>query len=216
MATVLITSGPTREFLDPVRFLSNASSGRMGRALADAFCTAGHRVIVVSGPVAIEYPPQVELISVITTEEMLKACQSVFPECDGVIGAAAPCDFRPEQVASQKIVKSGAPLTVRFVETPDILANLGMMKRHQWIVGFALETHNARQHALEKIQRKRCDLMIVNRPSAIGAEWSSVEILDSQGTCLAEWAGTKTDIAYRLRELIEQRFLKLSNTSGGG
>ncbi|MGB9688247.1 phosphopantothenoylcysteine decarboxylase [Thermogutta sp.] len=210
MATVLITSGPTREFLDPVRFLSNASSGRMGSALAEAFCTGGHRVIVVSGPVAVDYPRQVELISVITTEEMLKACQSVFPECDGVIGAAAPCDFRPEQVASHKILKSGSPLTLRLVETPDILANLGMMKQHQWIVGFALETHDARQHALEKIRKKRCDLMVVNRPSAIGADWSSVEVLDPQGICLAEWTGTKTDIAYRLRELIEQRFWKLS------
>lgn len=216
MATVLITSGPTREFLDPVRFLSNASSGRMGRALAEAFCTAGHRVIVVSGPVAIDYPPQAEIVSVGTTEEMLKACQSIFPDCDGVIGAAAPCDFRPEEVATRKIVKSGTPLTLRLVETPDILASLAMMKRHQWIVGFALETHNARQHALQKIQKKRCDLMVVNRPSAIGSDCSSVEVLDSEGTCLAEWTGTKTDIAFRLRELIEQKLLKLSNSVGGG
>lgn len=203
MARILITSGPTREYLDPVRFLSNASSGRMGRALAEAFIQAGHHVIVVSGPVEVRYPEAAQVLNVVTTEEMLQACQGVFGSCDGVIGAAAPCDYRPEKLLSQKIAKRGIPLDLKLVETPDILATLGAQKTRQWIVGFALETHNAREHAIEKMQRKNCDLMVINRPSAIGSEKSAVEVLSADGSCLAVWTGSKEDIAKQLCRLIE-------------
>src|SRR5438046_10030731 len=103
MARILITSGPTRQYLDPVRYLTNASSGRMGRALVEAALAMGHEVIVVSGPVAVEYPTSAELHPIISTEELLAACQEIFPSCDGVIGAAAPSDYRPVKVQEHKI-----------------------------------------------------------------------------------------------------------------
>lgn len=207
MATVLITSGPTREYLDPVRFISNASSGRMGRALAEAFLQAGHRVIVVSGPVEITYPAGADVIPVITTEQMLAACEKCFAECDGVIGAAAPCDYRPERFFTQKIAKQGAPLELKLVETVDILGTLGTRKGSRWIVGFALETHDALEHGLEKMRRKHCDLMVINTPSAIGAEESQVDVLAADGTRVACWTGRKEEIARRLCGLIEENLI---------
>src|SRR3954464_10267241 len=103
MARILITSGPTRQYLDPVRYLTNASSGRMGKALAEAAIDVGHEVVIVSGPVEVKYPPQAEVIEIISTEEMLAECRRLFPGCDGVIGVAAPCDYRPVHVEPQKI-----------------------------------------------------------------------------------------------------------------
>jgi phosphopantothenoylcysteine decarboxylase / phosphopantothenate---cysteine ligase len=129
MPHILITSGPTRQYLDPVRYLSNASSGRMGAALAAAAIEMGHRVTIVSGPVDVEYPAEAEVISVTSTDEMLAACRKVFPDCDGLIAAAAPCDYRPTEVASQKIHKSGGPLRLELVQTPDIVATLADERR---------------------------------------------------------------------------------------
>ncbi len=125
MARILITSGPTRQYLDPVRFLSNASSGRMGQALAAAALARGHGVTVVSGPVEVDYPAGADVISVVTTDEMLAAAKDVFAQCDGLIGVAAPCDYRPVRVQDQKIAKTGQPLVLHLIETPDIVATLG-------------------------------------------------------------------------------------------
>ena len=117
MARILITSGPTRQYLDPVRYLTNASSGRMGAGLAEAALDFGHEVVVLSGPVQVEYPSQAKVIDVISTEEMLEAAQDLFRECDGAIGAAAPCDYRPVIVAEHKIAKTGEPLELHLIET---------------------------------------------------------------------------------------------------
>ena len=155
MAHILITSGPTRQYLDPVRFLSNASSGRMGCALAEAALAAGHRVTVVSGPVEVEYPSAAEVIPVVSTDEMLVAAKHAFARCDGLIGVAAPCDYRPVRVHDQKITKTGQPLVLHLIETPDIVATLGMHKRpDQWVVGFALETEDHRFRAIRKLEQK--------------------------------------------------------------
>ena len=129
MARILITSGPTRQYIDPVRYLTNASSGRMGQALAAAALAAGHEVVVVSGPVDIEYPDGCTVIDVVTTEEMLESAQREFQHCEGLIGVAAPCDYRPEVVEDQKISKTGGPLTLQLFETPDVVATLGATKR---------------------------------------------------------------------------------------
>ena len=110
MSRILITSGPTRQYLDPVRYLTNASSGRMGRELAKAALALDHDVVVVSGPVQVRYPDGVELVDVVSTEEMLDACCEIFPSCDGLIGAAAPCDYRPRKILTEKIAKTGEPL----------------------------------------------------------------------------------------------------------
>ena len=145
MARILITSGPTRQYLDPVRYLTNGSSGRMGRALAAAALRRGHQVVIVSGPVAIDYPSQAEVIGVISTEQMLEAAREQFASCQGLIGVAAPCDYRPLQVHPQKIAKTGEPLVLQLIETPDVVATLSAGKRpDQWVVGFALETQDHR------------------------------------------------------------------------
>jgi phosphopantothenoylcysteine decarboxylase / phosphopantothenate---cysteine ligase len=107
MARILITSGPTRQYLDPVRYLTNASSGRMGSALAQAAIELGHDVVVVSGPVQVEYPSQARVVNVITTQEMLDASCEVFRSSDGLIGAAAPCDYMPAHVQTHKLTKTG-------------------------------------------------------------------------------------------------------------
>src|SRR3954453_21780780 len=118
MARILITSGPTRQYLDPVRYLTNASSGRMGRALAAAALELGHEVVVVSGPVNVEYPKAADVRPIVSTEELLAVCKELFPSCGGAIGAAAPCDYRPVRVETQKIAKTGQPLMLNLVETP--------------------------------------------------------------------------------------------------
>ena len=129
MAKILITSGPTRQYLDPVRYLTNASSGLMGRTLAQAALNLGHQVVVVSGPVEVSYPTEAEVVPVISTEEMLEAAKHHFPGCDGAIGVAAPCDYRPQRVSDQKLSKTGGPLVLHLIETPDVIATLGASKR---------------------------------------------------------------------------------------
>ncbi len=207
MPRILITSGPTRQYLDPVRYLTNASSGLMGKSLAEAALDLGHEVTIVSGPVALAYPAAAELISVVSTEEMLAACQDVFPRCQGLIGVAAPCDYRPVRVLPSKIAKTGEPLMLQLVETPDIVATLGAHKTGQWLVGFALETDDHRLRALAKLQKKCCDLIVVNGPEAMHALETRVEIMDRQGGILETLAGTKEDVSRRILSVIQERLI---------
>ena len=209
MARILITSGPTRQYLDPVRYLTNASSGRMGRALAEAATELGHDVVVVSGPVSLSYPSKAEVRQVVSTEELLAACQELFPSCDGAIGAAAPCDYRPIRVEEHKIAKTGQPLVLNLIETPDVMATLGLAKRPgQWLVGFALETDDPRFRALAKLERKSCDLIVLNGPGAIDAADNQVEVLDREGTIVAALSGTKESVARGILRAVEQRLIR--------
>jgi phosphopantothenoylcysteine decarboxylase/phosphopantothenate--cysteine ligase len=207
VARILITSGPTRQYLDPVRYLSNASSGRMGRALAAAAIAAGHQVVIVSGPVEVHYPEQAEVIPVLSTEEMLDACLKVFPACDGLIGVAAPCDYRPVRVASEKIAKTGKPLVLNLIETPDVVASLGATKTRQWLVAFALETKDRRMRALQKLERKSCDLIVLNGPAAMNAEDTNVEVIDRRGEILAALSGSKRDVAREILAVIQKQLI---------
>ncbi len=208
MARILITSGPTREHLDPVRYLSNASSGRMGRALAVAAIDARHEVVVVSGPVEVEYPARAAVVRVVSTEEMLAACRAEFQKCDGLIGVAAPCDYRAATVASEKIRKTGQPLQMELHETPDIMAALAAERRpNQWLVGFALETTDHHLRAMAKLQQKSCNLIVLNGVGAIGAVENSVEILDASGTIVAAIAGPKEEVARGIFRVIDERLL---------
>jgi phosphopantothenoylcysteine decarboxylase/phosphopantothenate--cysteine ligase len=204
MARILITSGPTREYLDPVRFLTNGSSGRMGAALAEAALETGHQVIVVSGPVHISYPPRAEVVRVVTTEEMAAACHEHFLRCDGVIAAAAPCDFRPIQRYTRKIHRVGARWSLELEETPDIIASLAARRQHHWLVAFALETDSPRESAIQKLRRKGCDLIVLNEPEAIEAEETSVEVLNPAGETVAQFAGNKQQVARELIRLFER------------
>ncbi len=208
MAKILITSGPTRQYLDPVRYLTNSSSGKMGVALCGAALDRGHRVIVVSGPVNVEYPAEAERIDVVTTDEMLEASRRAFADCDGLIGAAAPCDYRPRRVAEQKIAKTGQPLLLELEETVDIVATLGLAKRiDQWTVGFALETEDPRFRALVKLERKACDLIVLNGPQAMTSETNEIEILDRTGTVIAVAEGPKRRVADAILAEIDRRLV---------
>jgi phosphopantothenoylcysteine decarboxylase/phosphopantothenate--cysteine ligase len=209
VARILITSGPTRQYLDPVRYITNASSGRMGAALAAAAVDLGHEVIVISGPVSVEYAAGIEVIPVVTTDEMLQAAVETFRGCQGAIGAAAPCDYRPRVVHTQKISKTGNPLTIELIETADVVATLGKNKRdEQWVVGFALETEDQRFRATVKLERKHCDLMVSNGPGAIDAFSNEVELIDAGGEVLATIAGTKPQVAAKLLAEINQRLIR--------
>ena len=208
MARILITSGPTRQYLDPVRYVTNGSSGRMGRALALAALERGHEVVMISGPVQLEYPSQVELIRVVSTEEMLEACRAAFPYCDGLIGAAAPCDYRPVRVETQKISKTGQPLELHLIETPDVVATLGATKRpDQWLVGFVLESEDQRFRALTKLQKKSCNLMAVNGPQAMESLKNQIEVIDRAGNVIAALAGSKEEVSRGLLGIIQDRLI---------
>jgi phosphopantothenoylcysteine decarboxylase/phosphopantothenate--cysteine ligase len=207
MARILITAGPTRQYLDPVRYLTNASSGRMGAALASAALELGHEVVIVSGPVEVQYPAAAEVVSVVSTDEMLAAARAAFAYCDGLIGAAAPCDYRPERVEPHKIAKTGEPLLLRLIETDDVVATLAAEKGHRWVVGFALETDDHRLRALAKLERKRCDVMVSNGVEAMNALDNRVEILDPAGAILGEAAGSKESVAREILAVIQQRLI---------
>lgn len=208
MAHILITSGPTRQYLDPVRYLTNASSGLMGSCLAAAALERGHQVTVVSGPVEVDYPADARVVPVISTEEMLEAAQEIFPRCDGLIGAAAPCDYRPQVVAPGKINKTGAPLELHLIETPDVVATLGGMKQGQWLVGFALETEDQRFRALTKLEKKSCDLMVLNGPQAMHSQDNEVEILDPRGDVVETLVGSKQHVAAGILRVINDRLIE--------
>lgn len=196
---ILITAGPTREYLDDVRYLSNASSGRMGLELASAVLAAGHEVVLACGPISLTPPAGCTLLPVETTEDLLAVCAREFPGCDGVIATAAVCDYRPRARFPGKLAKTGVSLELELVETADVLADLGRQKGARWIVGFALESDEfAHVNALRKLKEKNCDAIVLNRPTAIGAETNRVEVIDPAGNSVLTLAGTKHDVAIGL------------------
>ena len=149
------------------------------------------------------------MIPVVSTEEMLTAACHEFRTCDGLIAAAAPCDYRPQQIASEKIAKTGEPLLLQLIETPDIVATLGAQKRpDQWLVGFALETNDQHIRAMVKLEKKSCDLMVLNGPQAIDAETSHVEVMDRQGRILETFEGPKQQVAQRIFQVIQHRLIE--------
>jgi len=160
--TVLITAGPTQEPLDPVRYISNRSSGKMGYALAEAAAARGARVILVSGPVHIAPPRGVELISVRTAAEMREKVLENLAPASIVVKAAAVSDFHLSKVPDQKVKKTAARLSLEFDPTPDILAELGRKKGDRLLIGFAAETQNLHQEARRKLESKNCDMVVGN------------------------------------------------------
>jgi len=182
---VLVTAGPTREPIDPVRYLSNRSSGKMGYAVADAALARGARVVLVSGPTALAAPPGAELVPVETAQEMYEAVLSRLEEATVVIKAAAVADYRPAQAASRKLKKAAGVPEVRLEPTPDILAEVGRRKGRRVLVGFAAETEDLVANARAKLERKHLDLVVANevgRPGAgFEADTNAVKILDASG-----------------------------------
>ena len=205
---VLITAGPTREYLDDVRYLTNASSGKMGYALAQAAREAGWDVTLVTGPVEVAPPAGCRIVPVLTTAEMLAAATSAFKDCEGVIATAAVCDYQPRERVAGKISKTGSPITLEMIETDDVLAALGRVKGRRWVMGFALEAQNPRENALQKLRRKNCNWIVLNGPAAVGADENDVELLDPVGEIQGQWTGAKLSIARNLIAWIDRHHPK--------
>ncbi len=200
MPTVLVTAGPTREHLDDVRFVSNASTGRMGHAIAAAAQAAGCEVVLVTGPTSLAPPAGVEVMHVVSAVEMLAACRTAFPRCDLVFAAAAVADDRPASRAAGKPPKGGDAHVVRFVPNPDIVATLAAEKGTRFVVGFSLDSASAPHadqlaRAQAKLVRKNLDLIVVNDARALGASTSDATVLDARGKALTAPRGSKEDLA---------------------
>jgi phosphopantothenoylcysteine synthetase/decarboxylase len=173
---LIITAGPTREAIDPVRYLSNRSSGRMGYALAEAACEAGHDVLLISGPVTIPAPEGVQLIRVETARDMFQAVEAHLNDCDAAIFSAAVADYRPVDVGTQKLKKTADKLVLQLERTEDILGSARLKFGFRgFLVGFAAETENVIAYAQGKLERKGCDMIVANDVSQAGIGFDSVE-----------------------------------------
>ncbi|TAH36878.1 MAG: phosphopantothenoylcysteine decarboxylase [Planctomycetota bacterium] len=178
---VLVTAGPTREPLDPVRYLSNRSSGRMGYAVARALLRAGHKVVLVTGPTALRPPAGASVVRVETAREMLAACRRHWRNCDAVVAVAAVADWRPARAAAVKLKRGDAATTLELVANPDILATLARTKGRRLAVGFALESGDGRQEAWRKLRGKNLDAIVLNGPRAQGAARATLQLLRADG-----------------------------------
>ncbi len=213
---VVISAGGTREFLDPVRYLGNRSSGRQGYALAEAAVARGARVTVVAANVGLPAPAGADVVAVVSTEELRHETHAAAADADAVIMAAAPADFRPAEVVDTKIKKTadGEVPDIRLVENPDILVELvtGRASKRPVIVGFAAETGDAQasviEHARAKLARKGCDLLVVNDVSAgkaFGADDNEAVLLGADGTVEEIPFGPKIDLAHAVLDAVVQR-----------
>jgi len=202
---LLITAGPTREYLDPVRYLSNASSGRMGCALAAAAKAAGHEVVLVLGPGAAEPPAVDELVRITSAADMFEAVLARFDGCDVFISAAAVCDYRPVVREERKIKKTGRRISVELERTADILLAMGKRRRRQVMVGFCLETEDLQRRARHKLQVKRLDFVVANGPEAIDADRQDALLITAAGGCERLAGVTKRQLAQRILEAVTKR-----------
>lgn len=198
---VLITAGPTYENIDPVRFIGNHSSGKMGIALAEEFAAQGAEVTLLAGPGAPPVShPNIKRFDFISARELLEKTISNYKNADVVVMAAAVADYTPELAAKEKIKKAGEALTLKLKPTVDILKKLGEIKEHQFLVGFALETENAEQHAIQKLQNKNADLLVLNRADAksgsgFGVNTNQITIFSRQGEKTSYDVKPKTKVA---------------------
>ena len=206
---VLVTAAGTREPIDPVRFVGNRSSGKMGYAIAQMAAQRGAEVLLVTGPSALAIPPNVKGVKVETTHEMLEAVMAAYDEMDVVIKAAAVADYRPRDVADQKIKKkTDDALTVVMDKNPDILKELGARKAHQVLVGFAAETQNLLDNAREKIIKKNLDMIVANDVTAAGAGFNTdtniVKFLYPSGEVRSLEQMAKTEVANLLLDAVTE------------
>lgn len=209
---VVINAGPTREHLDPVRFLSNPSTGKMGFALAEAARERGAEVTLIAGPVSLETPSEVRRLDVVSSQEMLKACEKLFPSADLFIATAAVGDFAPQSSLPQKLKKNGKALRLELQPTTDILLSLGRKKRKgQVLVGFAAETEALLDHAREKLKKKNLDLIVANDVSESGVGFASsdnrVTLLDRNGRSTALAKMDKKSVAEHILDAVEKLYL---------
>ncbi|MBI5560466.1 MAG: bifunctional phosphopantothenoylcysteine decarboxylase/phosphopantothenate--cysteine ligase CoaBC [Deltaproteobacteria bacterium] len=199
---VLVTAGATREALDPVRFLSNASSGRMGYSMARAARRRGAEVVLVSGHSVLPEPPGVSVVRVVSAEEMMEAAIRYFPQSTVVIMAAAVSDFRPVKAHAKKMKKAEAVLTAALERTPDILKEMGKKRKGQFLVGFALETEDLVKNASAKLKEKNLDMVVANSPAGFDSETNEVTIIDRGGKVDVLLPMGKGEIAERILDRV--------------
>jgi len=201
---MLVTAGPTREFFDTVRFISNPSSGKMGFAIASAAASRGHDVLLIAGPVALDDPLGVQVHRVVSAREMFDASVAAFENAQAAIMTAAVCDYRPVDPMSKKLAKTDQPRHITLEATDDICAHLGNQKGKRVVIGFAMEDHDHHAHAQAKLIKKQCDAIVLNGPGNVGSDIAEVEVLLSDGNWRAPISDTKTNIAVLVVELAER------------
>lgn len=210
--TVLVTAGPTREAIDPVRFISNNSTGKMGYSIAKQAAYRGAKVYLVTGPTNLDTPAGVERYNVTSAEEMYSKVLEIFPMCDIVIKAAAVADYAPMTAYSQKVKKSDGDLELRLKRNPDILYELGKIKGSKILVGFAMETENLIENAAEKVMKKNLDFIAANDLNEAGAgfaaDTNAVKLIDREGNIESIPLKTKQDVA----DIILDRIMKIKRT----
>jgi phosphopantothenoylcysteine decarboxylase/phosphopantothenate--cysteine ligase len=205
----LITAGPTREPIDPVRYLSNRSSGKMGYAIAGAALEAGHDVVLISGPVNLDPPRGSHFISILTSDEMYNAVHRAVRECDVLVMCAAVADYKPQKVSPTKIKKRDENLLLELVPTRDILGSLQNKDRQFLVVGFAAETNDLEANAQKKLQTKHCDIIVANDVSDSN---SGMESDENEVTILFRNGETK-NISRAPKKIIAHELVKIfSNT----
>ena len=200
---VLITAGPTKEKIDPVRFITNRSTGKMGYALAEEAANQGAHVTLVSGPVTIAPPHHVDVIHVESAEQMYNAVMQTFPDCDLVIKTAAVADYRPKFVHDQKMKKKEGDLHIELERTKDILKELGEKKENQVLVGFAAETENVEYYAKKKLVNKNADMIVANNVSVQGAGFAS----DTNAVTMFKKDGTSVDVPMMSKQEVAKRII---------
>lgn len=209
---ILVTAGPTRETIDPVRYLTNRSSGRMGFAIAAAAAERGAEVTLIAGPVDLDTPNGVRRVDIRSSAELCAAVEAAFENCDALIMAAAPADFTPEQAAAHKIKKDGEGLTLSLKPTVDILKRMGERKRHQLLMGFAAETQALEQNARAKLEKKNLDFIAGNDVTApgvgFGTDTNAVTLYRRDGTKAESGLRSKREVADWLLDEISEAFQK--------
>jgi phosphopantothenoylcysteine decarboxylase/phosphopantothenate--cysteine ligase len=208
--TVLVTAGPTREPIDPVRYITNRSSGKMGYAIASAAHALGARVILISGPVSLPEPRGTDVVYVETAEEMQAATQDRVADADIFIAAAAVSDYRPAETSAQKIKKTRDTITLELVRSPDILASVAALQNAPFTVGFAAETENVRKYALGKLENKNLDMIVANRVgSDCGFDYddNAAEVLWKGGEKVFDKM-PKSELAAGIVDVIAVRFFE--------
>ncbi|MDT9023870.1 bifunctional phosphopantothenoylcysteine decarboxylase/phosphopantothenate--cysteine ligase CoaBC [Rossellomorea yichunensis] len=206
---VVITAGPTREMVDPVRFFSNRSTGKMGYALAETAVSLGAEVVLISGPSQLPVPSGIEFVSVTSAEEMYNAVHEAFPTADIVVKSAAVADYRPKETFEDKLKKKEGNLVIEFERTKDILMSLGERKKHQYLIGFAAETSNVYEYAKAKLEKKRANMIVANNVketgSGFGTDTNKVSIVTSEGSILELPLLSKVEVAKEIyKEAIRQ------------
>jgi phosphopantothenoylcysteine decarboxylase / phosphopantothenate---cysteine ligase len=216
-ARVVVTAGPTREYVDPVRYLSNVSSGRMGFAIAAAAAERGHRVTLIAGPVRLETPPGVERIDVESAREMLEAVKKAFRDAEALYMAAAVADWRPRaRLAGKWRAKDNGATTatLELVRNPDVLARVAKSKGSRLVVGFALETGDGMRRAKRKLRSKNADFIVLNDDSALNSDRTTVTILAKDGTATRHRNRTKVEVARALIDLLERESARAAGRPG--